>query len=195
MKKFLKIVKYFCKKMNKLCKKSKIWYNTHRRKQMFAVCKTKRKEEGKMMKAPYCAMELARYIIDFCCEEGCPVSNLKLQKMLYFLQVDRYKETKRLLFNEGIYAWPYGPVVPEVYRRYSGYGGRAINNEYDIPNRESYLCLNEKILFLANYDPWDLVDISHKKGGPWDRVYRDGKGEGALIEENLFELEEFNLAV
>lgn len=37
-------------------------------------------------RAPYTAMEVAQHIIYLCASTGSPVSNLKLQKMLYFVQ-------------------------------------------------------------------------------------------------------------
>ena len=175
-----------------MCIKCKIWYNTSTKKQISNNNKNMKDEEEKM-NTPYSAMNLSKYIIDFCYKNNCPVSNLKLQKMLYFLQVDSYQNNSTLLFDEGIYAWPYGPVVPEVYRRYSGYGGATIHNEYEIQNKEKYACLNEKILFLAQYDSWDLVGVSHKEDGPWDRVYKNGEGEGDLIRPDLFQYEEFKI--
>ena len=45
-------------------------------------------------------MDVARYIINYCTEQGKPVSNLKLQKMLYYLWIDYYKNTNEYLFDE-----------------------------------------------------------------------------------------------
>lgn len=146
-----------------------------------------------MKSAIFTAMDLAKYIIDFCYKNGCAVSTLKLQKMLYFLQVDHFKNEGELLFQEDICAWMYGPVVQNVYHRYSGYCGRSINNEYNIEDSDRYTFLNDKIKFLAEYDPWELVDLSHKENGPWDRVYKQGKGEGDVIDTSFFQYEEFEI--
>ena len=34
----------------------------------------------------YSALEIAKYIIDKCTKDRCPVSNLQLQKILYYVQ-------------------------------------------------------------------------------------------------------------
>ncbi|PEI55920.1 Panacea domain-containing protein [Priestia aryabhattai] len=58
------------------------------------------------------------------------ITNLKLQKLLYFAQ-GQYLSANGLendpLFGEEIKAWAHGPVVPQVYRRYSDYKFMEIN--------------------------------------------------------------------
>ena len=34
----------------------------------------------------YTAMDLAKYIVSKCYYDGCPISNLQLQKILYYIQ-------------------------------------------------------------------------------------------------------------
>ena len=75
-------------------------------------------------------MDVAKYIINYCTEQGKPVSNLKLQKMLYYLWIDYYKNTSEYLFDEDICAWPFGPVVPSVYFEYCSYAGAPITKKY-----------------------------------------------------------------
>ena len=57
-------------------------------------------------------MRLAKYIVQKCYQDGHPISNLQLQKILYFLQImyGRSTEGKELLFQDDFEAWPYGPV-------------------------------------------------------------------------------------
>ena len=66
----------------------------------------------------YNAIDVAKYMIDKCTREDRPISNLQLQTILYFLQGESYKECREPLFSNRIEAWPYGPVVPDVYYRY-----------------------------------------------------------------------------
>ena len=53
---------------------------------------------------------------------GDLMTNLRLQKLLYFAQGWHLARFGRPLFDASIEAWPYGPVVPEVYRAYKEYG-------------------------------------------------------------------------
>ena len=41
------------------------------------------------------------------------LTNLKLQKILYFAQAEHLKKYNQKLFNQDIEAWQYGPVVRE----------------------------------------------------------------------------------
>ena len=64
----------------------------------------------------YAALDIARYIIKYCKDNGYSISNLKLQKLLYFVQAQfLVTYNGRPAFEEKIEAWDFGPVVPEVY--------------------------------------------------------------------------------
>lgn len=134
------------------------------------------------------ALQIAHYIINYCTKKGTPVSNLELQKILYYLQVCYVKYYNQELFGEDICAWQYGPVVPTVYRIYSGYGGAPICNLYldadsiILDLRKKFDCIIEK---LISYGPWELVDMTHKAGGPWDKIYRNGLGNRDVIPTDL----------
>lgn len=140
-----------------------------------------------METAPFGAMELARYAVDKCAREGEPVTNLLLQKMLYFLQVVYCSATGGgLLFEDEFEAWPYGPVLPEVYREYSYYGASPIDEKYDkslLPDPgELSDFVDDGIVDLRGKYPWDLVRASHAVGSPWWIVMQDG---GGIIDNSL----------
>ena len=64
------------------------------------------------------ASNVAACLINLSHEKESPVSNLKLQKLLYYSQAWHLAFFKQPLFNEEIEAWVHGPVVPEVFRTY-----------------------------------------------------------------------------
>lgn len=66
----------------------------------------------------YDVSDVARFIVRKYIADGNPVTNMKLQKMLYYAWVRYYKQFGEYLFRDDIYAWKYGPVVPKVYREY-----------------------------------------------------------------------------
>lgn len=133
--------------------------------------------------------ELADYIVTKCTEDDHPVSNLQLQKMLYFLQYVYAKQTGgKLLFNEQFEAWPYGPVMRDVYFEFSKYGGRPIEEIRRSgirmsPTLKSFV--DAGIESLRERSPWDLVRLSHAPGTPWDQVYQDGLGNGRVISNDM----------
>ena len=61
------------------------------------------------------------------------ISNLKLQKLLYYAQGCVLAITDKPLFNDNIVAWEHGPVVPSVYHEYknNGKSGIEFNENYD----------------------------------------------------------------
>jgi uncharacterized phage-associated protein len=61
---------------------------------------------------------VAECIISLSHAKHNPVSNLKLQKLLYYSQAWHLALFGEPLFDEDIEAWVHGPVVPEIFRRY-----------------------------------------------------------------------------
>ncbi len=64
------------------------------------------------------ARDIARWFIAWAENVDAEVSNLKLQKLLYYAQGHRLGATGEPLFSDPIQAWAHGPVVAEVYHAY-----------------------------------------------------------------------------
>lgn len=139
----------------------------------------------------YAAQDIARYVVSECYKSGNPISNLQLQKMLYFLQIIHLDTTGELLFDDEFYAWPYGPVIPHVYREYSPFGSRPIRygrGSMAFLSAEDKSFVDAGIRVLRKKSPWDLVSVSHAVGSPWDIVYnRRGNHKGRIDNSLLHE--------
>ena len=134
----------------------------------------------------YKAMELSTYIVSKCIKEDCPISNLQLQKILYYIQ-KAFLDRGDRAFSDNIEAWQFGPVVPNVYDHYCGYGAMPISFssiKYDVAKEDKQLIdsIVESKRVLA---PWDLVEETHKKGGAWDKNYKNGSGSHEVIPTEL----------
>ena len=134
----------------------------------------------------YKAMELSTYIVSKCIKEDCPISNLQLQKLLYYIQ-KAFLDRGDRAFSDNIEAWQFGPVVPNVYDHYCGYGAMPISFssiKYDVAKEDKQLIdsIVESKRVLA---PWDLVEETHKKGGAWDKTYKNGSGSHEVIPTEL----------
>lgn len=128
----------------------------------------------------YSAKEVAEYIIEYASETGSPVSNLKLQKLLYFVQAEFLVNTGKPCFREDIEAWSFGPVVDSVYRKYKRYGGLSIfyTDGATIVNirKEDKERINEIVDQLREYSAAKLTDITLHQT-PWietDQLYNMG---------------------
>ena len=129
--------------------------------------------------AKYTAMEIANYIVGKCSKDKCTVTNLQLQKILYFLQREYLHNNGTPLFDDDIEAWQFGPVIPEVYYRFCAFGAMPISSREIVIDP----IIEDK---LSKY-PWDLVEETHQPGGAWDLIYEDGIGNRDVIPINLIE--------
>ena len=132
------------------------------------------------------AMDLANHIINRGIELGRPISNLQLQKILYFVNLLYLHDTKSFLINENeeFQAWRHGPVMPDVYRKFAINGGVKIydkqegidilserNADGKVITKEELENINSSIDYLVKIDPWDLVKYSHAETGAWINTY------------------------
>ena len=78
----------------------------------------------------YSAIDVSRYVILRCNQLGRTISNLKLQKLLYFAWKNYYKKYRKYLFNENFEAWQFGPVVRNVYYDYCAHKSYRLDNSY-----------------------------------------------------------------
>ncbi len=134
----------------------------------------------------YTALDLAKYIVSKCIKENNPISNLQLQKILYYIQRE-FLKNGRPAFVDDIEAWQFGPVVPIVYYYYCGYGAMAILNLSDgyIVESGDALIIDRVVEEKRNLNPWDMVSDTHKSNGAWAQIYRNGEGNHQVIPLDL----------
>lgn len=126
-------------------------------------------------KSPYTADNVAKYLIYLASQklvgdnqEREGITNLKLQKVLYFVQAYYLSKLGRPLFSDKIEAWEYGPVVPGVYRKYKTNKSNPIIDQED---RSSLSDEDKKVVekvwdSFGGYSASRLVDIAHAHT-PW----------------------------
>ena len=128
----------------------------------------------------YKAIDIANYFISKSDDEaGEFISNLKLQKLLYYAQGFHLAVYNKPLFEESIQAWQHGPVVSEVYQKFKNYGSNAIplpgiiNLELDAKTREF---LDEIYGTFGQFSAWKLRDMTHEEP-PWRDVPKSSFSE------------------
>jgi len=135
------------------------------------------------LKKTYKAKEIASFYIQLL--NSIPdnyIDNLKLNKILYYVQAWNLVKNGEPLFEDEIQAWDYGPVVPEVYQIYKCCGKSPIQ-EPEESFDESRLNSDELDLLIdvyryyGKYTGWALKEMTHEKGSPWDQVYEKNQNK------------------
>jgi uncharacterized phage-associated protein len=127
-------------------------------------------------------------VLDYCDSRGRAITNLALQKIVYFCHVWSLIELGRPLIRHKFEAWEFGPVLPYLYREFRNYDRlpivdratqldptdgkhRVVAYDFD-PETDSLL---HKIAgFYSQLRAGDLVELSHAQGGPWYSVWNHG---------------------
>lgn len=77
------------------------------------------------------ALQLAQYVVWRADKIGNRITHLQLQKILYYIQGYHLSVFGVPLFDDIISAWPYGPVVDVVYKKYFIFGAIKLTQEYE----------------------------------------------------------------
>jgi len=112
------------------------------------------------------ALDVAKYILNYFREShGDSISNLKLQKLLYYAQGRSLGLNNELLFDDEIQAWVHGPVVPSVYAHFKKNGWQPIYDEFKIPTFSKPIqdLLNKVCEDYGGYLPCELERMTHEE--------------------------------
>jgi len=130
------------------------------------------------------ALDVANYVISLASanvigDEGEVegVTNLKLQKVLYFIEAYSLAVTKKSLFSDPIEAWEYGPVIPTVYHEFKSHGSDPIVLEDPalVKMKQDTKDMIEGVWNTFNkYSASRLVNITHSHS-PWINAYKTPK--------------------
>lgn len=108
-------------------------------------------------------------------EDSEYITNLKLQKLLYYAQGYYLAKTNTPLFKEEFLAWDHGPVIRKIYDKYKINGSKGIEYDEDFivdidEQTESILqyVYNE----YGKYTAWKLRDMTHEET-PWKTTPRN----------------------
>lgn len=132
----------------------------------------------------YKAMDIANYIIDYADKNGMYMTQLKVQKILYYIQGEFLKEKNDKCFNEKILCWNYGPVVREVWEGLYKNGSSQLfifdyKNSIDLDDRA---IINKVIDNKGNKSAFELVNDTHSEF-PWK--YSKEKNRSVISMESM----------
>ena len=130
----------------------------------------------------YQAVDIANFYINLANNiSDEDMTNIKVNKMIYFAQAWSLLRLKRPLFEEDIEAWPLGPVVPNVYQTFKPCGRERIRDVSDDSYSEDIFSTEDLELLIdvareyGQYTAGRLVDITHESGDPWKITMDENK--------------------
>lgn len=135
------------------------------------------------------AESVANYVIAYGMKIGPPVSNLQLQKILYYIQVYFLKKKGIPFFKDEIEAWQFGPVIPTVFYQYAAFGPAPITmfktQKIDLEQEEKK-DLEQIVKEKAILSLLEIVADTNKKWKAWDMYYK--VNERNIIPKKAMEL-------
>lgn len=118
----------------------------------------------------YKAIDIAHYLIARANAEGRTISNLKLQKLLYYTQGFFLVLMDKPLFQENIVKWSHGPVVAEMYHAFKSFKSNPIKFDIDIDDlaidEEDAELIDEVYEVYGKHSAWSLRNLTHEEK-PW----------------------------
>lgn len=124
----------------------------------------------------YTASDVAKYVVYKYWQNGKTITNLKLQKILYYIQGYSFKHCSEAAYAEDIYRWPYGPVVPDVYYEYNHFRANPISEPdsddmfavlQNLKRDKALLSVVDRVVEASYpHTAADLVDKTHSEA-PW----------------------------
>lgn len=122
---------------------------------------------------------IAEYFIALSNETGNLITNLKLQKLVYYVQSWHLALYGKPMFDGNFQAWVHGPVLPELYFTYNDFKWRPIErDDLDHTNILSFegMIGEEKTGFLKEIceeyfgmDGYELEKLTHQED-PWKKA-------------------------
>jgi uncharacterized phage-associated protein len=147
----------------------------------------------------YDGRQVANFVLDLCEAEGREVTNLSLQKIVFFCHAWSLAELKRPLVKHQFEAWQYGPVLQYLYRDFKSFESGAITSrakkldpvngvgrEVDYSfDADVEILIRKVVQFYSSLTAGALVELSHVEGGPWHGIWNhEGKiNPGMRIED------------
>lgn len=114
------------------------------------------------------AREVAKYVIKFFHNSEDLITNLKLQKLLYYIQGWHLGLNGKQLFEEDFQAWVHGPVQPAIYGEYKSYRWNPISEEIRDINLPKEACdhIEDVLKVFGVKQTYELERMTHHEE-PW----------------------------
>lgn len=135
----------------------------------------------------YDARQVANWFVTRAQRDGKRLSIMSLLKLIYIAHGWHLETQNAPLFSNRIQAWQFGPVIPDVYKAFRRLG---VDVKGTVPVPEAHFTPEEENLLNQVWDVYggleafQLSELTHVPGGPWDIATKTG-GYYAPIPDEL----------
>jgi uncharacterized phage-associated protein len=137
---------------------------------------------------------LANHLLDVADALGLPLTHMAVHKIAYFAHGWHLAQTGAPLIAEEFEAWEYGPVLPTVYAAFKDAGRQPVRSRAVVFNPvtqqratanasvapDDAALIRDVVRAYGRMNALTLSDLTHRPGGPWDRVWNAGNGRVTL---------------
>ena len=125
------------------------------------------------------AIDVAQYLLYRANLDGEVITNLKMQKLLYYAHAWYMVNFDKPLFDDTIGAWDYGPAIYDIYRRYKKFGYSPIKykhtgKEVEIFDKRQLEYLDQFYGKFIKYSAHTLARATHNDD-PWKNARENGE--------------------
>ena len=122
------------------------------------------------------SLDIAKDIVYLCNNQNIKFNNTKIQKLLYlfvgFCLINDIDEIKNI--DEKPRLWPYGPVFPNVHKKYESIKNYSGDKIISTDNEKIKNILTETVKQWGPIPAGKLSAWTHIEDSPWDILYREG---------------------
>ncbi len=129
----------------------------------------------------YPALTVAKWFVAWAAADETgegELSNLKLQRLLYYAQGRYLAKHGEPLFADLIQAWDCGPAVPSVYHEFSGHQLELAPDDpfdWDAIDEDTARFLMDIWDTYGSFAAWKLRNMTHGES-PWMDAHQNGEG-------------------
>jgi uncharacterized phage-associated protein len=152
------------------------------------------------MRMPLSSLAVANFFVEKSLATGIELTPMKLIKMVYIAHGWSLALSEKILINEGVEAWQYGPVIPKVYHEFKDYKNSQITRlcieliqkdergfeiiTPQVTDEDDIELLDSVWNAYSHLSGLQLSSMTHETDTPWDVTWNKNSGKeirGAII--------------
>ncbi|AFI05164.1 Panacea domain-containing protein [Helicobacter cetorum] len=141
----------------------------------------------------YSSKAIANEFISLAKYENKQLTQMHIHKLIYFAHAISLVLHKQALVQEEFRAWPFGPVLVDLYREFKDFGKNPIDRYAKgskgmvEPSDSETLEIIKKVWEeFKEYEGWQLSQFTHVNNSPWKNNFEEGQSN-TIPNEEIYE--------